>query len=1415
MAITAYINTIAVQASIIDGSLSTDDTTDQIGSPTLKIYDFAGTMVYSPGMTISFTDSTSGYAFSGFISDDAITPEPNGVSLVHTLNCIDGNALAARRYYAGPEWTNRYAGDIVVDLIENVLSAEGITGNYAVDTDRSVANWQEGTLNNVQVTNDLPGGVLKLALAGHVVTRTEKTATNWNAGTLTGCMTNGDTLQLNAHPSLSFSATNSTGYGTAYAYYKIWSGSYVIPNPAFMTYKVWVNSDSPAIMCGIDFVCSDGTTLRDYTDASGFMVDQNGLRAHPAADLSGFANDQWYYRYIDLVRIAGKTISSVNISFDNSTGSGFVGSNSAGTHQAYVYDVQMQDNTGAVLKSFYGNSGSLGNGVISPSLSAKVSNIGYSNVQIKGVIGYESTGTRVSPNNSMSNAGIYQSSLISWLSSVPGGTSLDVYSSVDGGATFQAATDLTPMANIPLGANVASRNVATKAVMTITGKDPTVTPQLTSITWTVTPAYAATKTDTRTKYNTQADWNTGTLSETLATSAGDLIINSVQRDWNDSQVTGQTVFGTASTGNPLQATFKLAASLRQTTGNVARSRLDFASTWQNFIMCIDVQVPAANTYVGVCYRTTYWDNLPNTEAYLVDLSTTSFNFGRGTNSVTNTHTNIQTQALTLAPGDWHTITIIANGSTHNILLDGVNYWGAVTDATFTAAGSFGLRNYDNSGGTQTVYYDNFGVMPIDGVYPGPGTFSGPTWTSPSISLGNFTAGTHLIFWDASTIDGDYLNIQASFNGGTYTNCTNGGTIPGIVSGTAYTGATLQLKVQMQAATPADTPVLHGLTAWVTSQYVSTGSRISVPLPLAPVGNAGSALMTWNGIQPPNTQIYIDNGQDGSTFTNIGSGASGSASLAGIQTQSDAVVDEFTSDTSVDYTSTCRTGGSIATWTWDTANSQLTVSGGSNAHLLYNSPTTSANVDISTVMDTSDNGGFVWGWQDQSDYYSVSFHDASSGNNPNTARLFVVSGGISTQIGGNVAISFNRGMPHIFDVQMIDTQITITMDGAMLFQVIDTTLSGVGFAGLRTDNTGGGSAANFYLLRVQFFGQDVTDMELFSQVRLISTDPTVTPSLSLLSMSVHDASIQPGVLIPQTAYSLLNNNTISVAGICDDLVKQSGNFQWRINGTQLSFQQEQCTLALWAMTDLDTVDDGNASWETIPDAYRNQQWGVGGYDVIADTRVFLGDGIRTSFDVPFPIDSISSILVGNIAQTIGIKGVDTGKQWYYTQGQTSLVQDSNASPISGTTQQLTVAYNGQANVSVCVTAPSEIAKMAARSNYTTTGIIEEPESLKGLPKLASITKCQGYLDQYAQDNYILKVSTRRSGLAPGQLLPMFLKSLKVTNGTGYLITDVKPKWHVKGIGGGATDTQADYQITAIKGPNTSSWIRFLSSLGGGK
>src|SRR6266568_3096709 len=115
-------------------------------------------------------------------------------------------------------------------------------------------------------------------------------------------------------------------------------------------------------------------------------------------------------------------------------------------------------------------------------------------------------------------------------------------------------------------------------------------------------------------------------------------------------------------------------------------------------------------------------------------------------------------------------------------------------------------------------------------------------------------------------------------------------ISGLSNGVNLAGKNLQVRFTFTEDIGQET-ILSGFTAWIASQYSSSGNRISVPLSLAPVGKAGATGITWTGLQPPNTTIAIDTSTDSINWTQAGTGIIGQAAVAGIFSQTDPVVDQ--------------------------------------------------------------------------------------------------------------------------------------------------------------------------------------------------------------------------------------------------------------------------------------------------------------------------------------------------------------------------------------------------------------------------------------------------------------------------------------------------------------------------------------------
>ncbi len=125
-----------------------------------------------------------------------------------------------------------------------------------------------------------------------------------------------------------------------HTYVDIWTGEMPIEAGMFLEFQVAMFSGNPTFNGSVDLHTSDGENLRD----SG-TIDQNGVDAHPSADLSGFARDQWYHRKISLDALAGKTVDGAMIATDSNE-------HLAGLFRVYVDNIQITDGE-FVLMSIY------------------------------------------------------------------------------------------------------------------------------------------------------------------------------------------------------------------------------------------------------------------------------------------------------------------------------------------------------------------------------------------------------------------------------------------------------------------------------------------------------------------------------------------------------------------------------------------------------------------------------------------------------------------------------------------------------------------------------------------------------------------------------------------------------------------------------------------------------------------------------------------------------------------------------------------------------------------------------------------------------------------------------------------------------------------------------------------------------
>lgn len=1372
MAMTATI--AGAPVTVMNTSPNLDDRIEERTRFSFTVIDLAGTATYSKGQPVEITDSILGTVFTGFVNQPKATLLYPNPARMWAIDCVDETWLADKRT-SNKIYKNQFAGTIAVDQIQRYGSADGLTCNAALRWDELETDWTAGTLSNTAATTNATDGNagdgdLELALAGSQVVV---------SGVGSG-FAFGNGLMLTGYA--------SSGYGDAYVYRQIWSGSHVInANTDFLQYDIWIASTSPQIMAGIDIICSDGTTLRSTN-----QPDQQGISCSPASDLSGLANDTWYTRTIGFpLSMNGKTAISVLVAFEG---------NNQGTYTAYFQNIGYYTFSGGLQFWIYGPSSAL-------QMNSQASNNGYSNVALTtvSVATTKKAFALSNPALSIGAAEIVQSSRMTWDQVLPVGCSIIRQSSIDGGVTSQTLSSGSAVPNLLPGMSIAGRSIQYLDVLTL-GTDPTVVVSAGAPTLTVDSAYQATKSDSITTYQSTSDFGTGTYTNLMDAGSG-VTLNGVQRDWDDANFGNQTLFGA---NGPFQAIINKQLQLSSGANLAAdvRSRLDFAGLWQDFVAEVDVQIPSVSNVAqsGLVYRCTGWQNANDTYAYVVAVSQTQISLGHGTNSSSGsgTFTLITQQSVSLTSNSIHRLKVVVNGNAHQVYLDGVLLLSA-TDATYPNAGYLGLRSYNPTNSTLTALYDNFGVC---------AALSG-TWQSPSINIASPGAyGNSVILWDNDIPDTCTIEMQSSIDGGaTWQAVSFGGAVSGLVAGQSLAGKTLLLKMTLTAANAPSVPTVDGVSAWIVGQYSSSGTRISPSLALSPVGRAGTALVNWNANLPVNTSLVVQTSIDqGVTWQNV---ASPGGAISGIATQPAPVVDTFATNDSGSYTQSNFASGATGIWTWDTANSRLVGSGGTNGTIVNSTALTAADNQVMASFDQCDGSGLIANYIDANDLYFVQIWDGSGTGTQNAVKLFKRSGGTTTQLGTTATIAWTRGNYKQFILDVQAGVITVSLDGVQLIQVTDGSPLGAGKAGLLLN-----TLVRCHELRIQQYGQNVSALSLLTKLTLTSTDPTATPQVLDLQAFVSSTDIGAGVLIDTANYV----RTYLSANLADLNQKCGTTWTYVRPDKSVVFQDRTATPAPWILDSANETpyagqQQGDVllkdlELDTSGDLYRNRQILTGVIGTSSFTEVKHGDGSTRTWNVANPLTAPPTIILNGQTQTVGIRGVDTGKQYYYQIGSTAITQDSSGTLLADT-DNLVIAYTGsyiteaQRDNATPGTFPGTTSQAEMAIIDGTSGIVENVIDVSS--QNMTVAAAQAYGDQLLQRygklaGRTLTFSTLRPGLAPGQQLTAFVPWQQCID-VQFLITSVNVTAESAQVPGGVLYW---YKVEAVEGATLGSWVRLLAS-----
>lgn len=284
-------------------------------------------------------------------------------------------------------------------------------------------------------------------------------------------------------------------------------------------------------------------------------------------------------------------------------------------------------------------------------------------------------------------------------------------------------------------------------------------------------------------------------------------------------------------------------------------------------------------------------------------------------------------------------------------------------------------------------------------------------------------------------------------------------------------------------------------------------------------------------------------------------------------------------------------------------------------------------------------------------------------------------------------------------------------------------------------------------------------------------------------------IQQGPLVQEM---VVNYGRVSDA--LDNLATKSG-FIWNIDqDKKLWFIARETNLAPWAFTSLmaigtPTLRKGNAN-------YRNRQYIKGASITDEQTETFTGDDETKSFTVGYPLAQVPTITDNGAAVTVGIKGLDKEKDWYWSKGDAVLTTDT--APAAGHT--ISVTYRGQYSVMVM---SYDGAAIASRKSVegSGTGYVEDIADEAGTTTLGAVWQAaNALLSKYCREGRRFEYETEEPGLFPGQLQHITYPLLGLDD--DMLIESVSMR------------SESDiwvYSVTAIQGPEMGSWAKLFKAI----
>jgi hypothetical protein len=296
--------------------------------------------------------------------------------------------------------------------------------------------------------------------------------------------------------------------------------------------------------------------------------------------------------------------------------------------------------------------------------------------------------------------------------------------------------------------------------------------------------------------------------------------------------------------------------------------------------------------------------------------------------------------------------------------------------------------------------------------------------------------------------------------------------------------------------------------------------------------------------------------------------------------------------------------------------------------------------------------------------------------------------------------------------------------------------------------------------------------------------------------------------------------VTVSEALDNLAAYAGT-TWYIDiDKKLYFMPRTTVAAAWNISEtgnvLTNVLVDSFSKESGNPEYRNVQYIRGGSaKTDLQTELKKGDGATTSWTVGYRIAQEPVIYVSwnggaYELQDVGVKGVETGKDFYWSANDQVILQDGLGTKLTSV-DTLKIEYYGLYQI---VTSSADYAAIADRmlTEYTTSGKVE---SVKDDPLISDedsgLEEANAILSHYATIGTRVSYSTTTDGIEVGTL--QHITSAIHDMDDDFLVTQVE-KVPVYYDDLDLNNALVQYNITAVSGPVEDYWTKVFLKMNRG-